>query len=96
MNHIDFKACIQPDVPHDDAFYKQCTAEVNAIRLFFPGLQSEPILIAFAAWLGFACVMDDTLETLPPAVGEAVLRECIWIITSRTREFKGTCELILR
>ena len=89
LSHIDFKACIQPETPKDDGFHKQCTAEVNAIRLFFPGIRSEPILIVFSAWLGFACVMDDTLETLSPKNGAAVLRECIGIIKSRPHDAEG-------
>jgi hypothetical protein len=64
----------------DDKFYKQCEAEVHAIDIFFPGNLPEATRICFAAWLALACVMDDTLETLAPDIGEAVLAECIEIV----------------
>lgn len=86
MRHIEFKACILPNATKDDGFHKQCAAEVNAVCLFFPNIWSESILTVFAAWLGFACVMDDTLETFSPAVVRGVLHECIDIMRPGAHE----------
>lgn len=79
LAHAEFKNSNFPISSKRDAFHKQCKAEVDAIAIFFPGIQDEGIRISFAAWLAFACAMDDILETLSPEVGKAVLRECVKI-----------------
>ena len=71
---------MHPDLSRDDTFYKTCTAEVNAVSLFFPGIKDDGIRIAFTAWLAFACVMDDVLETLDSGDAELVLVETIEIL----------------
>ncbi|KAK3356879.1 hypothetical protein B0T25DRAFT_621875 [Lasiosphaeria hispida] len=80
LAHSEFKSAMLPDLPPTDEFYHQCAAEVKTIRIFFPNLNSEDIHICFTAWLSFVCTMDDILETLPAAVGEAVLLESIKIV----------------
>jgi hypothetical protein len=83
--HTDFKSRIQPDATASAAFHERCKAEVQAINIFFPNLHNDKIRIAFAAWLAFACAMDDTLETLPPDTGEAALVESIEIAQHGTQ-----------
>ncbi|KAK5997674.1 hypothetical protein PT974_00029 [Cladobotryum mycophilum] len=89
--HTRFKMMLQPSVTYDRSFHELCAAEVNAISVFFPNLQSEKIQICFAAWLGFVCVMDDVLETLPPWDGEKALAHSAGILQSYfTGAEKGT------
>ena len=71
---------MQPDLTPDDGFYKTCVGEANVISLFFPGIKVDGVRIAFTAWLAFACVMDDILETLDVADRELVLVETIEIL----------------
>ncbi|KAH8205525.1 hypothetical protein TruAng_000231 [Truncatella angustata] len=77
LAHRTFKASLQPSLAGQIGFSEQCVAEVDAIGLFFPDIQSEAIRICFTAWLGYACAMDDVLETMPPLEGEAELLHCI-------------------
>ncbi len=79
-SHAEFKAAIHPELSRDDGFYKACTAEVNAISLFFPDIEAEGIRIVFTAWLAFACSMDDILETLESGYVELVLTETVTIL----------------
>jgi len=71
---------MQPDLTPDDGFYKTCVGEANVVSLFFPGIKVDGVRIAFTAWLAFACVMDDILETLDVADRELVLVETIEIL----------------
>ncbi|KAK4149485.1 hypothetical protein C8A00DRAFT_46906 [Chaetomidium leptoderma] len=80
LAHAAFKAAMRPDLPPDDAFFKTCAAEVNVISLFFPDVKTDTIRIAFAAWLAFACVMDDILESLDDGVRELALGETIEVL----------------
>jgi len=80
LAHGSFKVALQPDLAQDDVFYKRCVAEVNAISLFFPDIKTETLRIAFAAWLAFACIMDDILEILDEGDGELALSESIQIL----------------
>lgn len=80
LAHAAFKAMMQPDIAPDDGFYKTCIGEANVISLFFPDIKVDGIRIAFTAWLAFACVMDDILETLDIADRELVLVETIEIL----------------
>jgi hypothetical protein len=80
LAHASFKVALQPHLAQDDVFYKRCVAEVNAISLFFPDIKTETVRIAFAAWLAFACVMDDILEILDQGEGELALSESIQIL----------------
>lgn len=77
--HAAFKSALQPEIDPDDP---SCTAEVNAITLCFPDIESRALRIVFTAWLAFACVMDDTLEMMPAQNREASLRECVEIVRS--------------
>ncbi|CAH0047651.1 unnamed protein product [Clonostachys solani] len=81
--HINFKTCLLPEEVEKNSFGRACRAEVNAIEIFFPGALSAKVRICFAAWLAFACAMDDILETLPSDLGQAVLCDCIEIIQGR-------------
>jgi hypothetical protein len=78
-----------PGSIHDDAFHRTCDAEVDAINCFFPHITSEPIYVAFSAWLAFACAMDDILETLKPQGREAVLTECVGIVQEQLARISG-------
>jgi hypothetical protein len=78
--HAEFRGAIHPDLSRDDSFYKACTAEVNAINLFFPDIKEDGIRIAFTAWLAFACAMDDILETLDSGSVELALTETIQVL----------------
>ncbi|VUC30506.1 unnamed protein product [Clonostachys rosea] len=96
QEHMGFKASMVPEEVEKDSFSQNCRAEVNAIDIFFPGTLSDNIRICFAAWLAFACAMDDILETLPSDLGQAVLCDCIEIIEGRlpdvsngTQDFTG-------
>ncbi|KAL1840414.1 hypothetical protein VTJ49DRAFT_488 [Mycothermus thermophilus] len=80
LAHASFKAAIQPAAALDESFYKRCVAEVNAISLFFPDVKDDAIRVVFAAWLAFACVMDDILEILSDSERELVLLESIQIL----------------
>lgn len=80
LAHAAFKAAMQPDAAPDDAFYQTCVAEVNVISLFFPDIKDDALRIVFAAWLAFACAMDDILETLEDAERELVLAETIEVV----------------
>lgn len=71
---------LQPDLAQDVVFYKRCVAEVNAISLFFPDIKTETVRIAFAAWLAFACAMDDILETLDESDTGLALSESIQVL----------------
>lgn len=82
--HIYFKMAMLANAAADTKFRQRCRAEVDTIDLFFPGELSNNVRTCFAAWLGFACEMDDILETLPPEQGEAALHDCIDIVQSRT------------
>lgn len=84
LAHAAFRAYMQPDLVPDDAFYEECTAEVNVISLFFPDIKADRIRICFTAWLAFACMMDDILETLPLLDRETALLESIDIIHGQT------------
>ncbi|GAB1315433.1 hypothetical protein MFIFM68171_05643 [Madurella fahalii] len=84
LAHAAFRAYMQPDLAPDDAFYQECTAEVNIISLFFPDIKSDRIRICFTAWLAFACMMDDILETLPLLDRETALVESIDIVRGQT------------
>src|SRR5690606_28791962 len=75
-----FKSALLPEAVLDDKFFKTCVAEVNVISLFFPDIVSEAVLIIFTAWLAFACVMDDVLETLDQRDRELVLWETIQLL----------------
>jgi hypothetical protein len=77
LAHAAFKAAMHPDSSPDDAFFKTCEAEVNVINLFFPDIRADTLRLAFAAWLAFACAMDDILETLDVVDREATLVESI-------------------
>ncbi len=81
--HVAFKLALQPGIKPSDKFHAQCVAEVNAVSLFFPDIESEDILICFTAWLAFACAMDDILESLPPPVQEASLNDSIAVVQRR-------------
>ncbi|CAI6098886.1 unnamed protein product, partial [Clonostachys chloroleuca] len=81
--HKDFKTSLLPEEVEKNSFSQNCKVEVNAIDTFFPGALPEKVHICFAAWLAFACAMDDILETLPSDLGQAVLCECIEIIQGR-------------
>lgn len=81
--HKDFKTSLLPEEVEKNSFSQNCKVEVNAIDTFFPGALPEKVRICFAAWLAFACAMDDILETLPSDLGQAVLCECIEIIQGR-------------
>ncbi|KAK3987120.1 Iridoid synthase [Cladorrhinum sp. PSN332] len=83
LAHAAFRVSMQPEESAGDGFLDLCAAEVNAISLFFPDLDSDSIHICFTAWLAFVCVMDDLLETLPLPEQEAVLIETVEIILSR-------------
>ncbi|KAK0650023.1 hypothetical protein B0T16DRAFT_389965 [Cercophora newfieldiana] len=78
--HIDFRRRIYSEEADDSGFSKRCTAEVDAISTFFPHLQSESLHVSFAAWLSFACAMDDILETMQPMEREKTLAECIALV----------------
>ncbi|KAL2158833.1 hypothetical protein VTH06DRAFT_4025 [Thermothelomyces fergusii] len=82
LAHAAFKLALQPEVALTGKFFERCVAEVNAITLFFPDIVSEAVLIVFAAWLAFACAMDDVLETLDLGDRELVLWESIEILTA--------------
>ena len=77
--HAAFKSAIQSDIDPGDS---SCIAEVNAISLCFPDIESKALRIVFTAWLAFACVMDDTLEMMPVQEREASLLECVEIVRS--------------
>ncbi|CAH0004481.1 unnamed protein product, partial [Clonostachys byssicola] len=81
--HIDFKASLLPGDVEKNCFAQSCRAEVDAIYIFFPGALSEKVRICFAAWLAFACAMDDIVETLPSDLGQAAIRDCIEIVQGR-------------
>ncbi|KAK4222042.1 Iridoid synthase [Podospora fimiseda] len=84
LSHAAFRVSMQPEQESaGEGFLDLCAAEVNAISLLFPDLQSDSIHICFAAWLAFVCLMDDLLETLPFPEQEAVLIETIEIVLSR-------------
>jgi hypothetical protein len=95
---MDFKTSLLPEEVEKNSFSQNCRAEVNAIDTFFPGALPEKVRICFAAWLAFACAMDDILETLPSDLGQAVLCECIEIIQSRPADvsngIQGICHWI--
>jgi hypothetical protein len=59
LYHIAFRTRLYPDEVLDGNFYEKCAAEVGAISTVFPYLRSEALRICFAAWLSFACAMDD-------------------------------------
>ncbi|KAL2134071.1 hypothetical protein VTI74DRAFT_1067 [Chaetomium olivicolor] len=80
LAHAAFKAALHPEQTPNDAFAKKCAAEVNVISLFFPDIQDDAVRIVFAAWLAFACVMDDILETLSIEDREAALLETIQLL----------------
>ncbi|KAK1831880.1 Iridoid synthase [Podospora conica] len=80
LSHAAFKTVLQPDASFDDDFYARCSAEVNAINLFFPDIKSDSIRISFTAWLAFICVFDDMLERMPTPAQEATLRGCIELL----------------
>jgi len=79
-NHLAFRARIYLDEAQDDRFFEKCVGEVDAISTFFPFIRSEGLYTCFAAWLSFACAMDDILETLKPKMREDILLECVAII----------------
>ncbi|KAL2182268.1 NAD(P)-binding-like protein [Thermothelomyces heterothallicus CBS 203.75] len=80
LAHAAFKSALQPEAALDDSFFKTCVAEVNVIKLFFPDITSEAVLIVFTAWLAFACAMDDVIETLDLGDRELVLWDCIQLL----------------
>ncbi|KAH6843377.1 hypothetical protein B0I37DRAFT_384333 [Chaetomium sp. MPI-CAGE-AT-0009] len=81
LAHSAFKAAMDPGATPNDSFFKRCVAEVNAVSLFFPDIKTEGLRITFTAWLSFACVMDDILETLEMGDRELVLCETIEVLT---------------
>lgn len=89
LSHAGFKTLLQPDDHFDDNFYARCAAEVNAINLFFPDVESDSIRIPFTAWLAFICVFDDTLEKMPTPEQEATLRGCIELFKGGTESPTG-------
>lgn len=87
-----FKNSMQPESASMDGFHEQCRAEVDTINLFFPGIQSQNIQICFAAWLAFACAMDDAIEAMPPSSGEVALRDSVEIMQGRlVYDARGGC-----
>ncbi|AEO55684.1 NAD(P)-binding-like protein [Thermothelomyces thermophilus ATCC 42464] len=80
LAHAAFKSALQPEAALDDSFFKTCVAEVNVIKLFFPDITSEAVLIVFTAWLAFACAMDDVIETLDLGDRELVLWDSIQLL----------------
>jgi hypothetical protein len=81
LAHSAFKAAMDRAVSPDDRFFRKCAAEVNAVSLFFPDIKVDGLRIAFTAWLAFACVMDDILETLDMEDRELALCETIELLT---------------
>jgi len=71
---------MQPYIDSNTGFYDRCVTEVNVTNLFFPAVRSVAARISFAAWLAFACAMDDILETLPPDQGILTLKSCAEIV----------------
>jgi hypothetical protein len=69
-----------PNTDPGDSVNNACIAEVNAIYLCFPGIESDFLRIVFTAWLAFACMMDDILEKMPLEDREISLHECIKIV----------------
>ncbi|KFA71245.1 hypothetical protein S40288_11314 [Stachybotrys chartarum IBT 40288] len=59
-------------------------AEVAAVKILFPGVHNNDILVVLAASLAVACDMDDIIEALPPRVGKIALDDCIKIIQGRS------------
>lgn len=51
--------------------------DLLSIKLLFPDIRRDDIRIIFAAWLAFACAMDDHLETLPTQVGVESLQDAV-------------------
>lgn len=96
LSHAAFKTGLQPDASFDDDFYAKCTAEVNAINLFFPDVKSDSIRISFTAWLAFICVFDDTLEKMPTPEKEATLRGCIELLKGGAENPGGLFHVLVR
>ncbi|CAG8009484.1 unnamed protein product [Penicillium olsonii] len=85
-----FKALIQPGKFGDTkGFYERCRAEVAAIKLFFPDVQSEDIQVCMAAWLAANCAADDFLESLPLLSGIKALKETILKLQGGTEDISA-------
>ena len=95
LSHAAFSTLLHPDASFDDGFYAKCTAEVNAINLFFPDIKSESIRIPFMAWLVFICVFDDILEQMPTPEQEATLRGCIRFFKGGAGVTPGLCLVLV-
>ncbi|KAK4034827.1 isoprenoid synthase domain-containing protein [Parachaetomium inaequale] len=80
LAHAAFKAALAPGVAPGEGFLKTCAAEANVVALFFPDVREDTVRIVFAAWLAFACAMDDILETLEVGDRELVLNEAITVL----------------
>ena len=94
QTHTEFKTLMYPDSIGSEKFSKRCKAEVETINLFFPGTLNENTRIVFAAWLAFACGIDDIVEALPTDEGEAALRDCIEILYGNLEKWEeGTYNL---
>ncbi|KAJ5348023.1 hypothetical protein MYU51_007859 [Penicillium brevicompactum] len=92
----DFKASIQPEkAGNTKEFYERCNAEVAAVKLFFPDVQSEAIQICMAAWLAANCVADDILESMPLEMGILALEETI-VMLQRSNEHISPTNKIAR
>ncbi|KAK5652211.1 hypothetical protein OQA88_10708 [Cercophora sp. LCS_1] len=86
LTHCAFMVSLNPSIPSSTAFYNRCTAEVNAITLFFPDLDSPSLHIVFTAWLGFICAVDDILEKLPLVEQEIALLDCIDLLSTQAKD----------
>lgn len=78
--HAAFKQSLTPGSGLDTDLKERGRLDLISIKLMFPDIRRDDIYIVFAAWLAFACAMDDHLETLPTMVGVASLQNAVKVL----------------
>lgn len=86
QSHFAFKRSLTSGSFSDGELDANSRMDLLSIKLLFPDIRRDDIRIIFAAWLAFACAMDDHLETLPTQVGVEALQDAVEILKSRSSQ----------
>lgn len=91
-SHVQFKRLLVPELPAEEDFEQKCAAEVNAVCLFFPEMESDALKICFASWLALVCLVDDMIEDIPPRQADCAVMNSVHLLQhSGNRIFDSLC-----